>query len=750
MKIFRNFNVSLWYVLLLIFAECWSSVRYGLVKANDMSNEDNLSRRHVNGGSGSDIEDERKLLLRHQNSNSHRHQKTAPARATNDNPEQEEDNRHRSRKRRHRRRIKQLQRDDPTEDGRRMTSSGEEKSKSNENSRAGNRDDLDQRDEHIVDADTDQWDDISTKALDLESTHADVNDSTDDDEDDGGSDPLDFDLRQPSKFGQHTNIGWFDGVNAGNFIADALQLGPEDDSNSDDLSLTLDFSMSPRPSFTQQPAPSPSSSEVPTSTPLQSSAPSKVPSAGPTSNGNEGTSSPSMSIAPTPVLSGESNCENLPRQVAVADLLLPYTPIETLNNTRTSQGKAFSWIVNDDPGFVDPCSNPSQIVQRYTLATLYYATMGDTWTTSTSWLTREIECGWAGVDCLSSDPFNPQANFVVQLLLPSNNLDGSIPNEIVALSRLRTIDASSNIIQGNLPTTITKLSDLQKLNLEMNIISGELPPEFGELRALTDLNLAENMFTGSLPSSIGNLENLSSLRLDRNEFIGFIPEELWTRSTRLEKLVISNNALTGTLSDSIGNMQLLRELILTSNRIGGTLPILLGRLSNLVQLHLGGNTLEGTIRDTFTRFTNLRSIDLSMNQFTGSIPTQLFDLPSLVEISLNGNSLDGRLPDNIGNAEELRSLLLQGNTLSGTVPDIVAGQLTNLSVLQLQDNQLVGSMAVSMCSLREEGAGVLSTLWTDCGDGASPRLECDVPECCTRCFPDGFTGNKAEGIVSNR
>mmetsp|Transcript_34133 Transcript_34133/g.82115 ORF Transcript_34133/g.82115 Transcript_34133/m.82115 type:complete len:610 (+) Transcript_34133:746-2575(+) len=569
-------------------------------------------------------------------------------------------------------------------------------------------------------------------------------------------------------FGGQINV--FDGV-GGDFMAEALDMRQGDaviDGEENESMLTLYFSMSPVPTSTPKPtsttsapsiapqsAPTP---EVPTTTAPTSSETSPEPTSTPTTMAPQQTPAPSI-----------DNCENIPRQEAIAELIRPYTPIESLVFD-SPQGEAFRWIVAADPAQVDPCTDPSQVVQRYALATIYYATDGDSWTSSTAWLTGANECDWEGVVCSTSS----DENVVNQLLLSSNNLGGSLPSEVEALTELQTIDVSSNMISGSFPPKATKLSNLRSLNVEMNIFSGSITSDIGMLTALTDLHLAENAISGSLPSTIGDIENLLSLRLDRNQLIGtipttigalsqlkvftadgnqltgFIPEELWTQTTLLETLILSNNALTGTLSNSLGDMHSLQDLVLTSNQIGGWIPVLLGRLSNLVQLEMGDNELVGTIRDSFTSFTNLRSFDFSFNNLSGSIPPRLFDLTSLAEISLNGNSLDGRLPENMGNAAGLEMLYLDANTLTGTVPNIDVGQWSNLSVIHLQDNQLQGSMAASICALRKEGVGVLDALWTDCGDNASPRLECDLPECCTWCFPEGLNSNAAEGIVSNR
>lgn len=151
-------------------------------------------------------------------------------------------------------------------------------------------------------------------------------------------------------------------------------------------------------------------------------------------------------------------------------------------------------------------------------------------------------------------------------------------------------------------------------------------------------------------------------------------------------------------------------------------------------ISLSGNQLTGFIRDFFSRFFALESVDFSNNQLTGTIPKTWFVLPRIKRIHLEANTLDGTMPPNFGNAPKLETLSLQKNTLSGTVPKIGASRLQDLRELQLFDNQLSGSIPVSVCNLVAEAA--LAELSADCG-GVSPQIDCP---CCTVCF-DGSPMN---------
>jgi hypothetical protein len=134
-------------------------------------------------------------------------------------------------------------------------------------------------------------------------------------------------------------------------------------------------------------------------------------------------------------------------------------------------------------------------------------------------------------------------------------------------------------------------------------------------------------------------------------------------------------------------------------------------------------------------FTALNFADFKNNDFEGTLPSTIFNIPTMEILYFSNNNLSGTIPPNYGSSPVLRDLFLSGNRLSGTVPSIEVGQLSELTEFLLENNQLTGTMAPSICQLRIEGVGILDDLWTDCGPDADPMIECSVPDCCTLCFP---------------
>ena len=94
-------------------------------------------------------------------------------------------------------------------------------------------------------------------------------------------------------------------------------------------------------------------------------------------------------------------CEEVSRVEGIGRLIIRLTDDDLLMDAGTSQGRALLWLLNDDPAMIDPCTYPD-VVQRYTLVTLYYATEGESWRENESWLSESSECDRFNVTCDTS------------------------------------------------------------------------------------------------------------------------------------------------------------------------------------------------------------------------------------------------------------------------------------------------------------------------------------------------------------
>lgn len=106
---------------------------------------------------------------------------------------------------------------------------------------------------------------------------------------------------------------------------------------------------------------------------------------------------PSPTSLPTNI-----RCANRTRLEQLFSLLHPISPEIDILDQENPQGEAFTWLLFNDPLSITPCTYPT-VEQRYSLAVLYFATEGPTWTSDTGWLSGTIECDWFGVTCNEQD-----------------------------------------------------------------------------------------------------------------------------------------------------------------------------------------------------------------------------------------------------------------------------------------------------------------------------------------------------------
>ncbi len=142
------------------------------------------------------------------------------------------------------------------------------------------------------------------------------------------------------------------------------------------------------------------------------------------------------------------------------------------------------WLSNEATQLT--IADPHELLERYVMLVFYYSTKGESWEKNNMWLVEGADiCKWHGVTC--SEP-SGKVGAVELLHLHSNNLDGTITDEISKLKSLRELDLSNNNLVGNVPSSLGDLSSLQTLELGENILTGEMPGSICDLRD-SDLNI---------------------------------------------------------------------------------------------------------------------------------------------------------------------------------------------------------------------------------------------------------------------
>ncbi|MEM7129105.1 MAG: hypothetical protein AAF702_22425 [Chloroflexota bacterium] len=368
----------------------------------------------------------------------------------------------------------------------------------------------------------------------------------------------------------------------------------------------------------------------------------------------------------------------------------------------SSDGTIRLWRVNEFS-----CSDVSEIPQSecQAVVALYNNTDGSNWHQNVGWLRTNTPCSWFGIECSNGH--------VSRLILPNNQLTGSLSSELSGLTQLKVIQLYQNDLQGEIPPELGQLSLLENIQLQSNQLSGPLPVELGNLQNLGHLSLHINRLTGLIPTELSNAKNLTVLQLSNNLFTGTIPSELGTLSN-LTALGIAGTQIDGEIPKEFGNLSKLTNLALHDNQLSGSIPQELGQLTNLVAITLNDNALTGAIPSSIGNLVNLRTLHLHKNQLSGEIPVELNNLAKVEEFSLQDNQLSGTIPpfDNLLNVlrlnlhnnqlsgsippdlaslPKIEQLLLYGNLLTGTIPREL-GNLDTLIVLAISHNLITGSV----------------------------------------------------------
>lgn len=420
----------------------------------------------------------------------------------------------------------------------------------------------------------------------------------------------------------------------------------------------------------------------------------------------------------------------------VGDYLLDRLPMSTVSSIyeeNTPQKRSFEWLM-EDPNW--RAYSDLRLIQRFALATFYFATGGDTdWNTNLEaivfisgnstttnstfgWMDHDIhECSWAfrkfrlgytpmlkSTCALREDT---QGNSQVLELIfesiwfPWTGLVGSIPDELFLLSNLKNIELTGNGgLGGTLSPLIGKLSNLENIALGYNAMTGTLPTEVGKCTQLQTLFLASTessgtKIRGTIPTSIGTLQALRNFNLELQLFTGGIPSEIGFLSNLEEVVLYSNLFEKSNLPTEIGALTSLTHLDIAKTGLTGSIPSEFGLLSSLDLCQLENNKLTGIIPTEFGML-NLAVLDLRSNELSGRIPSEFGTFNSSWPYSLlylHSNSLTGTIPTELGMILDMEYLFLAFNMLSGFIPLEIA-KIPSLVQLHLQDNQLTGSIPV--------------------------------------------------------
>ena len=233
-----------------------------------------------------------------------------------------------------------------------------------------------------------------------------------------------------------------------------------------------------------------------------------------------------------------------------------------------------------------------------------------------------------------------------------------------------------------------------ELDLSCNQFRGLIPDAFSRTNSLAHLYLDSNEFEGEIPKAFGGMCNLKTLSLLRNylsrQLHDFFQNLIGCADHSLEFLYLGRNLIMGWLPD-LTTFPSLRELWVSKNHLNWTIPISLGKLSNLEYLYLGYNALEGVISKAhFSNLTKLKVLGLSNTLLVFNINSNWVPHFQLKMIGLRFSQLGPQFPKWLQTQKNLSYLDISNSKISDTLSNFDWIFSSQLLVLNLSHNQING------------------------------------------------------------
>ncbi|XP_010268651.1 PREDICTED: LRR receptor-like serine/threonine-protein kinase HSL2 [Nelumbo nucifera] len=306
---------------------------------------------------------------------------------------------------------------------------------------------------------------------------------------------------------------------------------------------------------------------------------------------------------------------------------------------------------------------------------------------------------------LAYNPFAPgplplhigNLTMLENLWLPKCNLVGEIPDSLGNLVSLRNLDLSDNYLSHRIPESIGGLKSVQQIELFNNLFYGELPDNLGNLTALKWFDASQNNLTGRLPGKLAGL-HLVSLALNDNNLEGEIPEIL-SSNPGLAQLKLFNNSFSGTLPLDLGRNSNLEDFDVSSNSLVGKLPPYLCYRGKLQRLVAFNNRFSGELPEQYSDCKSLTYVRIFDNELEGKVPDGIWSLPRLYLLEMSNNGFEGSVSPAISGAQNLTKLLISGNNFSGEIPAEICG-LQTLQVIDGSRNRFSSELPSCITGIR--------------------------------------------------
>jgi hypothetical protein len=260
----------------------------------------------------------------------------------------------------------------------------------------------------------------------------------------------------------------------------------------------------------------------------------------------------------------------------------------------------------------------------------------------------------------------------------NNYLSGSLPRSMSNIVALKALLVHYNFLGGSIENVFnaSKQGRLETIEVSSNQLTGTLPDELFSLPRLDTLIAVSNCFRGSLPDSICHLhDSIRTIALDGMRSASSCSPVILPG---ISNAYFLSGAFGGTIPACLFQFPHLTVLHLSGNGLTGNLPtenadFKIGK--HLVDLSLSHNLLEGSI-PSYIQNQRWYNLDLGYNRFSGELLSTFYATNRNYTFSFSKEDLQL----NITRSRSSEALNLEVNRLSGVLPGALKS-IVNISVL---------------------------------------------------------------------
>ncbi len=220
---------------------------------------------------------------------------------------------------------------------------------------------------------------------------------------------------------------------------------------------------------------------------------------------------------------------------------------------------------------------------------------------------------------------------LIELQVSDSRITGTIPEQLLALDDLVSLDLRSLKLSGTLPSSLSIHRQLTRLSISNVFVSGTLPAAFTAWTMLADLVLDGSLISGTLDPAFASWP-LRTLSLSQTLISGELDPSF--AAWNLTRLIAAQSRLGGTLHAAFSNWSELTQLILSRTLVSGAC-----RLNNVARLSLHS---VGELSPVFSAWTQLGVLDVQSSLLSGPLHTG-FSNWRLVSLFVSQSGIVGEL-----------------------------------------------------------------------------------------------------------